>query len=193
MKNLIIIILIAPLCACISLGGKPARSLLTLTPAASVPAGEVRSARAGEGIAITIPSVPQSLATTRVAVTTGATDIAYLKDTAWVEAPARLFQRILAEAVAVKTGKVIVDVRQINPEPAIIVTGQLTHFGIDASARQAIVTFDAMRTRPKGTELTTKRFEVRVPVASIDAKAAGAALNAAANQVAADVATWVAG
>jgi cholesterol transport system auxiliary component len=187
---LVTVTLALPLTACINLGGKPARLLLTISPASTVPAGEIRSARAGEGIAIAIPTVPQAIATTRIAVTTGATEIAYLKDTAWIEAPARLFQRLLAETVAVKTGKVVFDIRQINPEPAIILTGQLTHFGIDADAREAIVTYDAVRARTKGGELITRRFEARVPVGQIDSSA-GAALNKAANQVAAEVAAWV--
>jgi cholesterol transport system auxiliary component len=37
----------------------------------------------------------------------------------------------------------------------------------------------------------TRRFEVRVPAGSIDAKSAGRALNKAANQIAIDVADWL--
>ncbi|MFM9853992.1 MAG: ABC-type transport auxiliary lipoprotein family protein [Sphingomonadaceae bacterium] len=192
-KFTVLMLALTSLTACVSLGGKPARSLLTISPVASLPAGEVRTARAGDGIAVAIPTVPQSLATVRVAVTSNATEIAYLKDTAWVEAPARLFQRILAETVAVKTGKIVFDIRRINPEPGVTLTGALTHFGIDATAREAIVTYDAVQTRAKSTELVTRRFEAHVPIATIDSASAGVALNKAANQVAADVAAWVAG
>jgi len=48
-------------------------------------------------------------------------------------------------------------------------------------------------TRVNATAVEKRRFEARVPVAAIDAVSAGTALNQAANQVAAEVATWVAG
>ena len=49
----------------------------------------------------------------------------------------------------------------------------------------------AVMTRDGGKNVTTRRFEARSPAAAIEANASGAALNRAANQVAADVATWV--
>ena len=64
-------------------------------------------------------------------------------------------------------------------------------FGIDAATRQAVVTFDAALTRAGKTKVEKRRFEARVPVATIDATTSGTALNQAANQVAVEVAQWV--
>jgi cholesterol transport system auxiliary component len=65
----------------------------------------------------------------------------------------------------------------------------LLRFGVDASSRTAVVVFDAAIAR--GADIRTRRFEARVPVAEIEAQTVGAALNQAANQVAAEVADWV--
>jgi cholesterol transport system auxiliary component len=180
--------------ACVNIGGgKPPVSLLTLTSLASLAANDMRSAKAGEPITIDVPGVPMAIANTRVAVSDGPVAIAYVKDAVWVEPPARLFQRILSETVAAKTGKVVLDPRQFAVDPGIKLSGQLKSFGIDAAAGQAVIIYDAVITRDKGKSVNTKRFEARRPVAVVTAASSGTALNAAANEIAAEVATWVAG
>jgi cholesterol transport system auxiliary component len=181
------------LSACVKFGGKPPAVLLNLTPSTMIAAGDMRSAKAGEAITIAVPMTPQALATTRVAVTDGPIAIAYIKDAVWVEPPARLFQRLLSEAVAAKTGKVVLDPRQFNVDPGVQLNGQLRSFGIDATANQAVIVYDAALTRDKGKRVETRRFEARVPVASVTPKPAGGALNKAANQIATEVAAWVSG
>ena len=178
--------------ACVSLGGgKPPPLLLTLTSAASIAVNDVRSAKAGEPITIDVPSVPQAIASTRVAVSDGLVAIAYVKDAVWVEPPARLFQRVLSETVAAKTDKVVLDPRQFSVDPGMKLSGQLKSFGIDAQSNQAVIVYDAVITRDRGKTVMTKRFEARRPVASVTAITAGTALNAAANQIAGEVAAWV--
>ncbi|MDA4831234.1 hypothetical protein NY536_07105, partial [Enterobacter hormaechei] len=58
--------------------------------------------------------------------------------------------------------------------------------------RQAVVIYDAALTRAGKDTVEKRRFEARVPVAAIDAANAGTGLSQAANQVAAEVAAWVA-
>ena len=55
---------------------------------------------------------------------------------------------------------------------------------------EAVLIYDAAVSRGKDA-VETRRFEARVPVAALDAASAPAALNQAANQVAAEVAAWV--
>jgi cholesterol transport system auxiliary component len=183
---------------CVSFGGKPsATALLTITPSAHVAGGDARSAAAGEAITIAVPLVPQAIAVNRVAVSTGGTAIAYVKDGQWVEPPARLFQRLLAETVGAKTGRVVLDPRQFALVSGAQLNGQLRSFGIVVAAPgdssgDAVIVFDAAYSRDQGKKVDTKRFEARVPVTQILPQSAGNALNRAANQIAADVADWVA-
>jgi cholesterol transport system auxiliary component len=188
---LIIMAAVLPLSGCISFGAKPPPSLLTLTAAAAPTPSAGRSVTAAEAIVINVPTSPQAIATTRVAVSDGATAIAYVQKAVWVEAPARLFQRLLSETIAAKTGKVALDPRQTSLMPALQLSGQLLRFGVDAGNSDAIIIYDAILTRDAGKSVMTRRFEARSPASAIEASISGAALNRAANQVAGDVAVWI--
>jgi cholesterol transport system auxiliary component len=173
----------------LGLGGKAPPFLMTLNPTATAPADAGRSVQAGDAIIIGVPSTPQAIATTRVPVSDGQTAIAYVKDAAWVEPPARLFQRLVAETVRVRTGRVVLDIRQIQGGAGAQLSGQLLHFGVDAKSSQAIVIYDAALAR--GKKLDTRRFEARSSVGIINAANSGVALNRAANDVAGQVADWI--
>ncbi len=185
------------LSACVSFGGKVPASLVTLSPTAALPSGASRTLTGNEAMTISVPIAPQALATNRVAVSSGETAIAYVKDAQWAEPPARLFQRLLAETVSAKTSKVVLDPRQFATASGMQMSGQLRNFGIvvtsaGAKSGTAVVTYDAAVSRDRGVNVTTQRFEARVGVAVIDAESVGPALNNAANQVATQVANWVA-
>ncbi|WP_174291250.1 ABC-type transport auxiliary lipoprotein family protein [Sphingomonas bacterium] len=101
-------------------------------------------------------------------------------------------ERLLADTVAARTGRVVLSSVQAVGDPSAHLGGELRSFGLDAGSRQAVVTFDASLVRiPGKSGVEKQRFEVRVPVASIDAASAGPALNDAANQIAGQVADWV--
>lgn len=185
--------MLVALSACVSLGGKPPAQLLNLTSSERIAANTVVSAAPGEAIAIALPSAPQAIATTRVAVNDGPISIAYIKDAVWVEPPARLFQRLLVETVASRTGKVVIDARQLSNAPSLTLGGQLKQFGIDVATQQAVVVFDAVLSHENAKRIDTRRFEQRVSISTITALPAGAGLNMASNKVAADVAEWIAG
>ncbi len=181
-----------PLAGCISFGAKPPPSLLTLTAAAAPAIGQDQNSVAAKSITIEVPSAPQSVATSRVPVQATATTIAYVPKALWAEPPARLFARLLADTVAARTGRVVLSSVQAVGDPSAHLGGELRSFGLDAGSRQAVVTFDASLVRiPGKSGVEKQRFEVRVPVASIDAASAGPALNDAANQIAGQVADWV--
>ncbi|MES2441740.1 MAG: ABC-type transport auxiliary lipoprotein family protein [Pseudomonadota bacterium] len=179
------------LSGCISFGSKPPPQLLTLQPAAAIAPGTTQSSGAAKTITIAVPAVPQELATARVPVHQGGPAIAYVKDAAWVEPPSRLFARLLADTVTTRTGRVVLSNRQSQIDPGAQLTGELRMFGVDANTGEAVVTFDATLQRGEPAVFEKQRFEARVAVAPIEAAPVGAALNQAANQVAAQVADWV--
>ncbi len=180
------------LSGCVSLGPKPPKALITLTPTTTVTVDSVRKAGPGETITILYPTAPTAIAVPRVPVYNGDGPLTYVADVAWNDTPTRLFQRLLTETVAAKTGKVVLDLRQFTMDPGLRVSGTLQNFGIDARAMQAVVTYDAIVTRA-GNIIETRRFEARVQVSAIDAVSVGVPLNQAANTVAAQVAGWIGG
>lgn len=187
---LLVLPLSLALSGCISFGAKPPPSLLTLTAATPIAPGATQAAPGASTITIAVPSVPQEISSLRVPVHASATTVAYLKDAQWVEAPNRLFARLLGDAVTTRTGRVVVGDRMFG-EPGATMAGELRHFGVDAPTSSVVVTYDATLVRQSGSPLEKRRFETRVPVAAVLPDQVGPALNQAANQVAADVADWV--
>lgn len=184
-------LLAASLSGCISFGGKPPKSLLTLTPAAILPVGESQRSNVAATITIAVPSLPQELASSRIPVHSGGTAIAFVKDAQWIERPSQLFQRLLGDTMTAKTGRLVLSSRQSMLDPGAYLMGELRRFGIEEETKEAIVTYDAALIRGPESVVEKRRFEARVPVTEIEAAPAGAALNDAANQVAAQVAEWV--
>lgn len=173
-------------------GKKVPPTLLTLTSSAPAPASVNRAAAPGDAITIDVPVVPKEIATTRVPALVGPTAIAYVKDLLWVESPDRLFQDLLQETVVRTTSRVVLDPRQSALDPGLHLTGTLSRFGYDAQDGSVIVRYDGALSTSGGTRVETRRFEAKVP-ADGTAPTVGPALNAAANQVAAEVAQWVGG
>lgn len=177
------------LSGCISFAAKPPERLLSLTATQTVAPGAAKAVAPGTAITVQWPMVPAELATNRIPVQATATSVAYVKDAQWTEPPSRLFARLLGETIEARTGHPVLPGRQFALDPGARVSGQLLKFGVDAATQSAVVTYDAILTR--GTDISSRRFEARVPVAQIEAQAVGAAINQAANQVAAEVADWV--
>ena len=173
-------------------GKKVPPTLLTLTSSAPAPASVNRAASPGEAVTIDVPVVPNEIATTRVPALVGPTAIAYVKDLQWVESPDRLFQDLLQETVVRTTSRVVLDPRQSALDPGLHLTGTLSRFGYDAQEGSVIVRYDGALSTSGGTRVETRRFEAKVP-ADGTAPTVGPALNAAANQVATEVAQWVGG
>jgi cholesterol transport system auxiliary component len=182
------------LTGCIGLGGKTPPFLLTLDADAAPTSGEARTAAEAATLTILIPTAPQKLRTTRIPVQQDDSSVTYVKDAQWVEAPQRLFQRLVSETVAARTARVVLDEGQYLTAPGEQLAGQLMEFGIDARSDEAVVVYQAMLVSAGGKTVTQRRFEVREPLADkIEAKPAGEALARAANKVAVDVAAWLGG
>lgn len=177
---------------CISLGGEPPESLLTLSPASSAPIG-AGAGSAGERpvIAILPIDTPAKLDVLRVPVAVSDTELAYLQEAFWVEKPARLFRRLLGETIRARGNAMVVDGDDTAALATLTVRGTLLDMGYEAQNSAAVVRFDAVRIGKDGA-VTTRRFEARETGVPAESRAVGAALNAAANTVAAEVADWVA-
>lgn len=175
---------------CLNLGGEVPASLLTLTPVTTAPAGTGASGAQNSALVLSEFEVPKSLDVTRVPVQVSDTEIAYLKDALWVERPARLFRRLLAETIRTRSDRVVIDGDDPGVSANDRLQGSLRTFGYDARTREAVVTFDAVR-NGAGSAVTTRRFEARVPVAAPETAFVGPALNRAANDVAGQVADWL--
>ncbi|ABF52199.1 ABC-type transport auxiliary lipoprotein family protein [Sphingopyxis alaskensis] len=182
----------ATLSACFSLGGKPPPFLLTLDPDAAPATGTARTAADAATLTILIPTAPQKLRTTRIPVQQDDASIAYVQDAQWVEAPQRLFQRLVSETVAARTSRVVLDEGQYLTAPGEQLAGQLMEFGVDARSNEALVVYQAMLVSAGGKTVTQRRFETREPIGGkVEAKPVGEALTRAANRVALDVAAWL--
>ena len=181
------------LSGCVSFGAKPPERLLTLDAAHKVPAGATHSAGSGRSLIVTDPEAPRMLDTVRVPVQVNPTSVAYVTDVQWADTPRHLFRRLLAETISATTDRIVLDSGQFSGDGGQRLGGELVAFGLDAGGNNAIVTYDAVLTTPNGVAIARQRFTASTPVGSkIESTTVGVPLNAAANQVATDVATWVA-
>lgn len=181
------------LAGCVSLGGgKVPPSLFTLTSAQSAPAGATASGTRTDAVMVMEPETDRRLAVLRVPVQIDDARVAYLQDAQWVERPARLFRGLIAETLRAKSGRLVLEDDQATTTPGVRLSGRLLDMGYDARRMAAVVRFDAIRTGATG-EVTTKRFEAEVAGVAATPEQVGPALNKAANDVAAQVAEWMAG
>ena len=180
------------LSGCVSLGGaEPPASLLTLTPNTVVPAGTSAVGTPATAIKIMEPETPARINVTRVPVQVDDTNIAYLQEAVWVEKPARLFRRLMAETIRARGNRLVIDGEDSGVVPAAQLRGTLRNFGYDARSSSVIMRFDAIRSGADGA-VETRRFESIQSGIAPDAASVGPALNSAANDVAGQVADWVA-
>jgi cholesterol transport system auxiliary component len=177
------------LSACLG-GPKAPPELLTLTSTQTRTPGEARAGEQGRVITVVSPTVPQAISNTRVPVYVSPTSIQYLKDAQWVEKPNELFRHLLSETLAAQTGWVVLDPSVYAQVQGVVLGGQLLAFGLDPNRMEAVVAFDASLARPQQA-VATRRFEARIPVTAAERSEVAAALNQAANRVAADVSAWV--
>ncbi|HTN15200.1 MAG TPA: ABC-type transport auxiliary lipoprotein family protein [Sphingomonadaceae bacterium] len=181
----------AALSGCVSLGGaEPPPTLFTLTPTAAAPAGLSANGTMAQALAVMEPDAPQRLDVARVPVQVDASTVAYLKDAVWVEKPARLFGRLLAETIRARQTRLVVEGGDTAYAAATRLSGQLGEMGYDASSSSVVVRFDAVLSQPDG-QILTRRFEAKVSGVAPDAASVAPALNEAANTVAAEVAEWI--
>lgn len=175
---------------CISFGPKVPETLLSLTSEAPAPPGQVANGTAASAILVLEPRVSQRLDVQRVPVQVDAVNVAYLKDAQWVERPARLMQRLLAETIRTRTERLVIE-EDPGLDTGLRLTSRLLDMGYEAGSQSVVVRLDASRESGNG-RIETRRFESIVPGVAAESAPIGVALNRAANEVARQVADWVA-
>lgn len=178
---------------CVSLGSKPPDELFRLTPDESAPAGAEASAPLADALVVLDPEAERSLDVLRVPVRVDASSVAYLKDAAWIEKPARQFRSLLAETLRARSGRLVVEGTDFEASGKTRIGGRLQQMGYDAQRRAVVVRFDAMLSGNDGMQVRTRRFEAVVEGIEPKAASVGPALNQAANEVARQVTAWVLG
>ena len=178
-------------CVSIGSGGKLPPTLFTLTPEKALPVGTAISGKPAEAIIVFEPETDRRLGVQRVAVQIDSANVAYLQQALWVERPARLFQNLLAETIRVRSGKLVMLADDNPGTGALRLSGRLLDIGYDARTTSVVVRFDATRTAADGT-VTTKRFESVIAGVAAEALQVAPALNQASNEVAQQVAEWLA-
>jgi cholesterol transport system auxiliary component len=191
-RSILVVPLLLALTGCISLGGPPPESLLTLSPTTRAPAGDGAAGADRPVIAVLSIDTPAKLDVLRVPVAVTDTELAYLQEAFWVEKPARLFRRLVGETIRARGAAMVVDGDDTSTLATMRVRGTLIDMGYETAGSAAVVRFDAVRIDGEGT-VTTRRFEARETGVPAEGRAVGAALNVAANRVAGEVADWVAG
>lgn len=178
------------LAGCVSFGGKAPPQLLTITATQSVTGGTSISGSQDNALIVLLPDAPRTIDTNRVPVQIDSSSVAYIKDAVWSDKPAAMMQSLLMETVAAKSGRLVLNEVDAGGRATQYLTGNLLEFGIDSATNEAVVVYDAVLLN--GTKAVRKqRFEAREPVVAVEAAAAGAGLNNAANKVAGAVADWV--
>ena len=173
---------------CLSFGPKIPPTMFDLTAENPAPAGAGQSGTLASALVVEVPEAALALNVTRIPVQIDASNLAYVKNAAWVERPTRLFQRLLAEAVRAKGSRIVLE-NEPGTGTSEVLSGRLLAMGFNAPTNAAVVRFDAMRTS-RGGQVQVRRFEASQG-ASAEPEVLGPALNRAANDVARQVAEWV--
>ena len=179
------------LTGCISFGDDPPPTLFSLTANNPAPA-EAFQGSVDEAILVNEPATSAELAVLRVPVQIDASNVAYLKDAAWVERPSRQFAALLAETLRSRSDRLVFEGDMPIGPGASTLSGRLTKMGYDVQGQAVVVQYDAIARDGDGP-VKARRFEARVDGVTPDAAAVGPALNQAANDVAAQVAAWMVG
>jgi cholesterol transport system auxiliary component len=175
---------------CVSLGGKAPKQMISLTPNATAPAGELAGTTMRDALVVLDPEADRRLDVQRVPVQVDDATIAYLQDATWVERPARQFRRLLAETIRAKGKRLVVEAGDASELGKTTLGGRLLDMGYDARSQSVVLRFDAMRTDVAGNVIS-RRFEATVSGVAPKVESVAPALNKAANEVAAQVADWV--
>lgn len=173
---------------CLSFGPKTPPTLFDLTAENPAPAGAGQSGTLASALVVEVPDAPLELNVTRIPVQIDGSNLAYVKKAGWVERPARLFHRLLAETIRARGSRLVLE-SEPGTGASEVLSGRLLAMGFDAPSNSAVVRFDAMRAT-RGGQVKVRRFEA-VQGASAKPEVLGPALNRAANDVARQVAEWV--
>jgi cholesterol transport system auxiliary component len=175
---------------CISFAPKPPPELISLTPTAVAPPGDLAPGSTEPPLVVINPESGPELEVTRVPVQVTGSGIAYIKGAIWIDRPARQLRALIAETIRAKNNRLVFEGLDAVTGGRPLLTSRLITMGFDTATGEVVIRLDAQLTLPTG-EPKRRRFEAKVPGVAADGKTIGPALNTAANDLAAQVAAWV--
>jgi cholesterol transport system auxiliary component len=181
----------AALSGCLGLGGKAPEQLISLSSNATTQVGPVTTGTLADAIVVLDPEADRSIDVLQVPVRVNAATIAYLKDIGWVERPARQFRSLLAETLRTRTSRLVMEDGDFDVAGRTLIKSRLLAMGYDVPSQSVVVRIDVQR-QEKAGGITARRFEAVVPGIKAEAAPVAAALGQASNDVAAQVAAWIA-
>lgn len=179
------------LAGCISFGPETPKQLISLTPDASAPAGDLGTGDQSRAVIVLDPETDRDLDVLRVPVQVTPATIAYVKHASWLEKPARQFRILLAETIRANNRALVFEGLSADAGTQRVLSGRLTKMGYDVASGAVIARYDALLTDPDGV-VRLQRFEARQPGVPADAAAVAPALNRVANDLARQTAAWLA-
>ena len=193
MRMLTALVLLAGCGPLVQIGGndKAPAALMTLR-ATAVPGATPPEFDRARAVLVLPPASVGALQTLRVPVIVTDTSLAYLTGATWAEQPNRQLQHVLADTLAAN-GVATLDPKQAPLAPGRTLTGTLVECSLDIRDAAHVVVrirLDAALSSSAGAQ-AVRRFDASEPVASQSPADVAIALNAAANRLAGDVATWV--
>jgi cholesterol transport system auxiliary component len=136
---------------------------------------------------------PAELMLDRIVVRRGTQEVLYAKGARWTDKPTRLMRTLVSEYLKATSSSVVATPTQIDVPIVYRLSGRLAAFQVTIDgAPTASVRFDALLNNTRNRSPVAKSFSSQSGATSDSPAAMAAAINSASNQVAADVAMWVA-
>ena len=164
------------------------------------PEGSVQRAMPSP-LLVTPPETIAELRPPRIAVFTSLTGVAYLPNARWVDPPARLMTRLLEDRLQDASTGIVITPRQFEVGYNYLLNSRLTGFNLDVrdGTHFARVELEAsLITAPTASApdqeiVGVQRFSATRQLSSLDPLSVTENLNAAANDVATQLANWLSG
>jgi cholesterol transport system auxiliary component len=136
---------------------------------------------------------PAELALDRIVVRRGAQEVLYTKGARWTDKPTRLMRSLVSDYLKANSKSIVASPTQIDVPIVYRLSGRLSAFHVRVDgAPTASVRFEALLNNTRNRAPVARVFAAEAAADSDSPSAMAAALNTASNQVAKDVAAWVA-
>jgi|GEM_PF-1884439 len=137
----------------------------------------------------------------RIAVFTSLTGVSYLPNSRWIDPPSRLMARLLEERLRRASSGMVLSPRQFDVGYDFRLNTRLVGFHVDATggehtarvALEAVLLRTPTKDMPAPQVIASARFATERPLRSVQPDHVTETLNAAANEVAAQLIDWIAG
>jgi cholesterol transport system auxiliary component len=145
------------------------------------------------GIRVEDFDAPAELALDRLVVRRGAQEVLYTKGARWTDKPTRLVRSLITEYLKASSKSIVASPTQIDVPIVYRLSGRLSAFHVRVDGTPtASVRFEALLNNTRNRAPVMQVFSAEAAALSDSPSAMAAAINTASNQVALQVASWVA-